>query len=182
MDKVPTIFQRDPTNMSRVTPEPHPGAAWVFAGEGHPTRKLDGTNVRVDVAGGVVVAFWKRRNPTREAKLAGAEPSYVSASRDDPADRHLFAALDVTDTAQWPDGQWPCEALGPKIQGGRESAMPRLYAFSLFPEILPEFPRTVNGIRAFLEEHPMEGVVWHHPDRQRFGKIKARDLSIPYPP
>lgn len=43
MKKTPTLFKRDPSNMSRVVNEPHPDCAWVIAGEGVATRKYDGT-------------------------------------------------------------------------------------------------------------------------------------------
>ena len=45
MRKIPTIFERDWNgNRSLVLDKPHPDCAWVFAGEGVPTRKLDGTS------------------------------------------------------------------------------------------------------------------------------------------
>lgn len=43
MRKIPTLFKRDPDDMSRVLPEVTPGCEWVLAGEGTPTRKFDGT-------------------------------------------------------------------------------------------------------------------------------------------
>lgn len=45
MRKIPTIFLRDPEDMSRVLPVPNADAAWVFAGQGTATRKYDGTCV-----------------------------------------------------------------------------------------------------------------------------------------
>ena len=186
MQKIPTLFLRDEANMARVTREVNPEAAWVLAGEGTPTRKRDGTNVRIDVwraKRGVYDAaleVWKRRNPTREEKAAGAEPGYILARREDPADKHIFAAVRETDFADWPEGQWPCEALGPKIQGGVESDVPCLYAFSLWPERLPEFPRTFDGIRDFLEANEIEGIVWQR-ENGDMSKVKRRDFSLPWP-
>ena len=52
MNKIPTLFVRDPENMSRVTREVTPGCEWVLAGEGVATRKWDGTNVLVEVRDG----------------------------------------------------------------------------------------------------------------------------------
>src|SRR5258706_138979 len=115
MDKIPTMFMRDPVNMSRVTREVTPGCEWVLAGEGRATVKRDGTNVRVTVSSGKFVSLEKRRNPSREEKARGAEPRYVEARRDDPSDKHIFATVDATDFSDWPDGATSCEALGPKI-------------------------------------------------------------------
>src|SRR6185312_6575547 len=48
MKKIPTIFERDwEGDRSRVLDKPNPACAWVFAGEGKATRKLDGTSCMV---------------------------------------------------------------------------------------------------------------------------------------
>lgn len=186
MEKIPTLFVRDPKKMQFVTDEPNAEAAWVLAGEGVPTQKRDGTNVRVTVAAGKIVQVEKRRNPTREEKAAGAEPGYVDANRADPADKWIFTAVDATDTADWPDGSWPCEALGAKIQGGAEGDEARLYPFSRGADPIPRTegeqagPRTFAEIRDYLAMHEMEGIVWHHPDG-RMAKIKRRDFGLPWP-
>lgn len=182
MEKIPTLFVRNPDNMKLVTREVNPDAAWVLAGEGVPTVKKDGTNVRVTVVSEKVTFVEKRRNPTREEKANGAEPGYVEARRDDPADRHIFAAVDNTHYIGWPDGAWPCEALGPKIQGGVESPYPVLYPFALAPISLPswENPRTWGELLDYLGTHEFEGIVWHHPDG-RMAKIKRRDFGLPWP-
>jgi|SRR5450631_53954 len=184
MQKIPTLFLRDPTNMKLVTREVNPDAAWVLEGQGTPTRKKDGTSIRVTVQDGRCVKLEKRRNPTREEKAQGAEPGYIDAHRDDPADKHIFAACDqehyMASTHAWPDGVYSCEALGPKIQGGVESGVPLLYPFTLHPERLSENPRTFEAIRDFLTQTEIEGIVWHHEDG-RMAKIKRKDFGLPWP-
>lgn len=182
MEKIPTLFLRDPKNMKLVTRDVNPDAAWVQAGQGTPTIKKDGTNVRVTILNERCIAIEKRRNPTREEKARGQEPGYVLASIDDPADKHIFAAVESTNYIGWPDGQWPCEALGPKIQGGVESPYPVLYPFSHAPIPLPswENPRTYEELQAYLGTHEIEGIVWHHPDG-RMAKLKRRDFGFPWP-
>src|SRR5260221_30671 len=96
MEKIPTLFLRNPERMQLVTREVSPDAAWVLEGHGVPTVKKDGTNILVTVVAGKLSHGEKRRNPTREEKAMGAEPGYVDASRDDPADKHIFAAVDAT--------------------------------------------------------------------------------------
>jgi hypothetical protein len=45
MKKIPTIFERDwEGDRSKVLDKKNPECAWVFAGEGKATRKLDGTS------------------------------------------------------------------------------------------------------------------------------------------
>ena len=43
MNKIPTVFRRNPENRQLVLPEANPECEWVLAGEGTPTRKYDGT-------------------------------------------------------------------------------------------------------------------------------------------
>jgi len=188
VNKIPTLFVRDPLSMSRVTQEMTPGCEWVMAGEGIPTRKWDGSNVRVTVywiARAIAANLEKRRNPTREDKAAGAEPGYVAADRQDPSDKHIFAALDADEWLSWPDGSWSCEAIGPKIQGGLDGTEPRLIPFSLpgYAEanrlagapLCPDY----SGLAAYLKIVHIEGIVWHHPDG-RMAKIKRRDFGLPW--
>ncbi len=211
MRKIPTLFMRG--GDFKVIPENNPEAEWALGDEtgvGRATEKLDGTNVRIRVLGGQLVGLEKRRNPSREEKAAGAEPSYVNANRTDPSDKWMFAALDnthivkaATDTFSGfpltmieqtnyvegriylPDGTWPCEAVGPKIQGNPYD-LPKqvLYPFSYMPIDLGEVPRTFEGLRSWFRQresvfrpgHPMEGVVFHHGDG-RMAKIKASDFK-----
>ncbi len=181
MEKIPTLFLRNPDNMTLVKQEVNPDAMWVLEGYGIPTRKKDGTNVRVTVKDQECIHIEKRRNPTRTEKANGAEPGYIDAHRNDPADKHLIAACDETNYIGWPDGVYSCEALGPKIQGGVEFGLPVLYPFTLVPEVLREDPRTYSEIRNFLARNEMEGIVWHHEDG-RMAKIKRRDFGLPWPP
>lgn len=182
MIKIPTLFLRNEQNMKLVTRDVNPDAAWIFNGKAIPTVKKDGTNIRVTISNGHAVHVEKRRNPTREEKALGAEPGYVDASRDDPSDKHIYAAVDATDFFSWPDGAWPCEALGPKIQGGIESPIPCLYSFALTPLIIVEpIELTFDGIRDFLATHEIEGIVWHDENHYRFAKIKRRDFNLSWP-
>jgi hypothetical protein len=180
MEKIPTLFIRDPENMKLVTREVNPDAAWVLDGFGFPTVKKDGTNVRVHVRGGLPHYAEKRRNPTRKEKAQGAEPGYVDIDERDPANQHILSAITHTNYPSWPDGVYYCEALGPKIQGGIESSVPMVYPFSYWPELLEENPRTWDEIRRCLERHVIEGIVWHHSDG-RMAKIKRRDFGLAWP-
>ncbi len=150
MQKIETIFDRG--NDFKATPKVRNGTEWVFAGEGVATEKVDGTSVRLTVVSGKVLRVEKRRNPTREEKSVGAEPGYIDASRQDPADKHIFRAVDGTDTHDWPSGSWPCEAIGPKIQGNPLGlATPTCYPFSFKPTFVENVPRSYDGLREFFK-------------------------------
>lgn len=137
MQKIPTIFTRGPD--FKVVPEWNPDCEWV-ASMSFATEKLDGTNVRVRLEiggddGDVDQQLWldKRRNPSKAEKAAGVEPGYVMASRNDPADKHIYRALDNTLDAIIAGGvgEYYCEAIGPKIQGNPLALpTPRLVCFA----------------------------------------------------
>ena len=42
-------------------------------------------------------------------------------------------------------------------------------------DVLQDVPRDFEGVRAYLKDKAIEGVVWHHPDG-RMVKIKRRDF------
>lgn len=169
------MFVRDESRRGHpVTDAVTPGCEWVLAGEGFPTRKLDGSNVKIEQ--GVLL---KRQKPKdREYDRA----SYVPCRRDDPGDKWFFEAFDRYG-GQLGDGIYEC--IGPKIQGNPE-AFARHQLVSVVPpaSILYLFdrpvPRTFDELQEFLRAYLIEGVVFHHPDG-RMAKIKRRDFGIPWP-
>lgn len=184
MQKIDTVFERG--DNFGVVPKVVAGCEWVLKGDGTPTEKLDGTNVRITVEKGKIVLVEKRRNPSKEEARRGMEPGYTDASRDNPADKHIFRAVDGTSVSEWPDGKHECEAVGPKIQGNPlELASPTLYPFRLSPVILDEIAsRTFETIKdwvlglesRYAPNHLAEGIVFHHPDG-RMAKIKLKDFK-----
>lgn len=184
MEKIPTLFLRDPNNMSRVTTDINPHAAWLLEIMALPTIKKDGTNILIVVQNGSLIEAQKRRNPTREEKAQGQEPGYTAMDRDNSQDKHIFAAVDATDFTTWPDGVWSCEALGPKIQGGVESSTPMLYPFSWAPEVIATgIAISYSTIKEYLERHEIEGIVWHEQGgEKRMAKVKRKDFGLPWPP
>lgn len=183
MEKIPTLFNRD--SNFKVTPTVRAGCEWVLAGEGTPTEKLDGTNVRLTTRGGQVVRVEKRRNPSKAQKQQGIiDGWYVDCTEDAPEDRWIFEAARNTEVSAWPDDEHSCEALGPKIQGNplaleQHTCIP----FNRSAPVLDDVPREFDGLREFLSTleskfspaQVAEGIVFHHPDGRR-AKIKRRDF------
>ncbi|MCX4690328.1 hypothetical protein [Kitasatospora purpeofusca] len=183
MEKIPTLFERD--GDFRVMDRPRAECAWVFAGEGAPTEKLDGTNVRLTVRGGHLVRVEKRRNPSKAQKQQGiVDGWYVDTDRHGPEDRWILTAADSTDVTAWPDGEHACEALGPRIQGNPLELDDHLCVpFDLAAPVYTAVPRSYDGLREFLAGLESryapgtlaEGIVFHHPDGRR-AKIKRKDF------
>jgi len=186
MQKIPTLFKRGPDH--KVIDEVTPGCEWVLAGEGVATEKLDGTNVRITIRSGEWVRLEKRRNPSTLQRSSGIKDGwYVDANPDDRGDRWIYEAMAETPLASWPDGEHPCEAIGPKIQGnplGLEkhvcvrfedmalfySSWSEGYSFDQLREIV------LHLDSSYAPGHPAEGIVFHHADG-RMAKIKRKDFA-----
>lgn len=183
MEKIPTVFDRD--GDFGVLPTVRAGCEWVLKGEGVATEKLDGMNVRLTIRGGTLVRLEKRRNPTRAQKDGGIiDGWYVDAAESSPEDKWIFEAARSTDVTSWPDGEHPCEALGPNIQGNPLSLGTHLcLPFNLQAPEYDRVPLSFEGMREFLASipslfspgHLAEGIVFHHPDGRR-AKIKRKDF------
>ncbi|GLZ28309.1 hypothetical protein Lesp02_04990 [Lentzea sp. NBRC 105346] len=183
MEKIPTLFERD--ERFKVVDRPRAECAWVFDGAGVGTEKLDGTNVRLTVRAGQLVRVEKRRNPSKAQKAQGiVDGWYVDTVADAAEDKWILTAANNTDVSAWPDGEHPCEALGPRIQGNALALDEHLCVpFNTAAPVFTEVPRTYGELRDFLAEldsryapgHLAEGIVFHHPDGRR-AKIKRKDF------
>lgn len=202
MRKIPTVFRRDPDDMRRLLPEPHPDAAWVLDGVGYPTRKYDGTCVLVDNAG-----TWYARREVKPGKDAPA--GFIEVDHDpvtgkrvgwEPAEQSGYAktlreAIDASE-AEAPDSAgyaWEAgtyELCGPKVNRNpegydrhtlvRHGAAERPIGSDL--TFLPEGqPRTAESIRdavlTLAEVAGWEGIVFHGGPEGAMAKIKARDYA-----
>lgn len=173
MIKIPTMYERDETQKGHpVKPVLKPECAWVEAGEGIPTRKIDGTNVRVACG-----CLLKRQKPKDRDY---DNTSYVSCSRECPSDKWLWESFDNSGGVTLPDGIY--EAVGPKIQGNPERCehhvLVRVVPLNSLLYLTAEGLRLPDfaGLWGYLGEVQIEGVVFHHPDG-RMAKIKRRDFG-----
>lgn len=177
MKKTPTIFKRNPDNMREILDEPHKDCAWVFAGEGVPTRKYDGTCCMVK--NGVM---FKRR----ELKKGKPQPEKFELVDYDETTGKTVGWMPVTEDKEdrwhveafgdgnWPDGTY--ELCGPKVQGNPEGFEAHVLVPHSEATQYVGVERTFSGIRDFLESMDIEGLVFHHPDG-RMAKIKKRDYG-----
>ena len=188
MNKIPTLFVRDPNNMALILRDVNPTCAWVIEGEGIATVKLDGTCTMFDGA-----AWWSRR----EVKPGKTPPeNWVEVTTDpntrkrmgwEPIGQSPFVKAHTEALARFerlhPANRRPgtYELVGPKINGNphgydihtleRHGAIEQLGV-----------PRDYDSLRDFMhnvlppgDRGYIEGVVWHHPDG-RMAKLKVRDF------
>ena len=176
MQKIQTMYERDETKRGHpVKIGVKPECAWVEDGEGTPTHKLDGTNVKIQDG-----ALYRRQKP-KDRDYDDA--AYVMVDPADPSNRWIMEAfLALGSTVQGrEDGIY--EAVGPKIQGNPEN-----YEVHRLVRVVPpcdslnlgEVPRDFNGLRDYFLYHEIEGIVFHHPDG-RLAKIKRWDFGLSWP-
>lgn len=201
MKKIPTIYVRDwdgtlgpPARY--VLPEEHPDCGWVFAGEGVPTRKLDGTcclvqgghiyrrhEVKVDKKTGAL-----RQEPVDFMHVetdmeTGAKVGWVECLPANPADKYhwlAFEGLVEMYGGEPPEGTY--ELIGPSINGNREKVdFTELVPHASDLLVLQDVPTVYMGLAEYLHTAAAadgaEGVVWHHEDG-RMAKIKAKDMPL----
>lgn len=189
MKKIQSVFMRNYDTDRKVRDEVVPGAEWVIAGEGFATRKWDGMAVavieglpykRYDAkAGRTPPADFKPAQPAADPET-GHWPGWVPAVGNDSARvlkclewgrLNLFAGCAV------PDGTY--EACGPDI-GTRHGANPERLTQHILcvhgADVLPDVPRSFAGIREYLRDKAIEGIVFHHEDG-RMAKIKKADFA-----
>jgi len=183
MRRIETLFLRDPQNLKLVTKDVNPEVEWVLRGEGIATRKWDGTACFVrdgilykrlhwSESKGPAPAGWLHWTLDPEAK-SGHGWLPVGDGPEDKWHR------EVTIPATPPEGQ-TFELIGPRIQSNAEGL--QAHTLRAHGDIkFPDAPRTWEGIRQFLTDNPMEGLVWHRPNGE-MAKIKSRDFGIPWPP
>ncbi|WP_299076280.1 DUF5565 family protein [uncultured Paraglaciecola sp.] len=182
MKKIPTIFKRNPENMSSLIDECHPDCLWVFNGEGVATRKLDGTSCLVRNG-----KFYKRREvkkgktPPQDFiqetfdEVTGKRTGWVPVIHEDKW--HMEAWNHFEDGAR-ADGTY--ELVGPKIQGNPEKSSTHELLRHDYAQVLDCPFIGLKEIGDWLEGEEIEGVVWHHPDG-RMAKIKRRDFGFDWP-
>lgn len=195
MRKMPTIFIRDWENApSRVTREPNPDCAWVFAGEGRATRKLDGTCTSFDGQ-----RWWARREvkpgktpppdfqlvqvDDRTGKRTGWEPMEQSSWARWHEDALAIIPAGVADSSRhassemWEPGTY--ELCGPKINGNPEGFSHHVLIRHGAQE-LADVPLDFDGLAAWLLVRPYEGIVWWHRADGRHAKLKRKDIPAEF--
>lgn len=200
MKKMKTVFVIDRENGSVATRTPVEDSSWVLNGEGVATIKRDGTSSmvrdgklfkRLDRKLSKKFAFEFRRNPNMvledhmfksanegwEAcevapdKKTGHWPGWMPVDAADPANEwHIEAFLNAGNLE---DGTY--ELVGPKVQSNKYG-FDRHVLLRHGSEVV-EVDRSFEGLRAWLEDNEVEGLVFHHPDG-RMAKIRRKDFGI----
>lgn len=207
MKKIISLFKRNYDGDGLVYDEVVPGAEWVIQGEGTATEKFDGTACMI--RGGLLFKRYDRKatRKARQQHIAG-EPYSEKEMKVVPKEWEPCEPEPDPVTGHWPgwvpvsngpDDQWhrggkenvsryylldgTYELVGPKVQGNpyelEEHQLWR-HGFLRTRAFYKDPPRTFDGLKKWLFEIPVEGIVWHHDDG-RMVKIKRRDFGIEWP-
>lgn len=201
MKKISTLFKKDPNYLGRVINEVNPENQWVFDGDGVPTQKFDGTATaifdgklykRFDVKlfkkkKGKITVFTdeqiKAKIPEgaipcqKPDEKSGHFPHWIICDKNDNSNKYHFEAFDKAgyEDSEWIDGTY--ELCGEKVQGNPENVK----GHKLIPhggEVLKVPYLTFEGIKTYLENHNIEGIVFHHKSDGRMCKIRKTDFGI----
>lgn len=163
--------------MREILNEHHPDCEWVFNGEGIVTRKYDGTCVKIEKD-----SYYKRREVGKgktppdnfiEEQLdenTGKRVGWVPVDPNSKEDKWHMEAFSMSLS----DGTY--ELVGPKIQGNPEGYNVHTLVKHEEAQVFENVPRTYEGIKEFMSDKNIEGIVFHHEDG-RMAKIKKRDYN-----
>lgn len=179
MQKIESVFVRDWSLDVPATREVTEGCEWVMDGQGVATIKFDGTCCLV--RNGLLY----RRHRAKEGKVP---PGWFHWNFAEPAaSGHGWVGLTNSNADRWhrealedrgapKDGTY--ELVGPAIQKNPYG----LEGHELWRhgEDCRVVERSYEAIRAFLEETPHEGLVFHRADGA-MAKVKRTDFRIPWP-
>lgn len=186
MKKIPTLFERvyDGHKIISILSQVIYGMEWVFAGEGTATVKIDGSCCAV--IGG---EFYKRYDakkgrPIPEGAIkcqeepdlvTGHMPCWVKCDRDNSSDKWFWAAYDSIEKAGGKPADGTYEAWGKHFQGNPYNCV--YDTLSRHGQEVIEVERTFEGIKKYLSENYIEGIVFWK-DGEPKCKIKRSDFGF----
>lgn len=196
MKKIPTLFRRVYENhrIKEITPNITPGMEWVIEGKGIATEKIDGSccaiiggkfYVRYDAKKGKLVPENAIKCQEAPDPITGHFPCWIPYDVTNPSQKWFGKALENAIrthvffhlmTVRLPDGTY--EAVGPHFNGNPyglwEDTLVKHGIFEL------DVPRTFEGIREYLKNHNIEGIVFWL-DGEPKCKIKRSDFGFDWP-
>ncbi len=185
MKKIPTLFEREFINKHDfiLKDKVIPGMEWVLKGEGIATIKIDGSCTAI-----IDGKFYKRydakagKNPPQGAipccekdPITGHWPHWVEVNPLEKGDKWYYQAYLNAGGTTLKDGTY--EAIGPHFQ--RNPYNLEKDTLEKHGTIVVDVKRTFEGIKKYLEDHYIEGLVFWKDDAPQC-KIKRRDFGLPW--
>lgn len=184
MKKIPTLFERVYENhkVVDVLPKVTPGMEWVLEGQGTATVKVDGSCCAI-----INGEFYKRYDAKKGRKVpvgaikcqddadpvTGHLPCWIKCYRNNPSDKWFWVAYDQSPYAWKEDGTY--EAVGRHFRSNSYNMNNDILIKHGIDTI--EVIRTFVGIKIYLEENYIEGIVFWK-DGEPKCKIKRSDFGF----
>jgi len=182
--KIPTLFERVFDNHRKVDilPNVTAGMEWVMQGEGVATEKYDGSCCAI------IEGEYYKRYDAKQGKIppagaipcckpdpiTGHWPHWIKVDRNNKSDIWHIAAYDHSYGETLEDGTY--EVIGPHFRNNpyelNEDILVRHGE-----KVLRDVPRSFEGIREYLREHNIEGIVFWK-DGIPQCKIKRSDFGF----
>lgn len=188
MKKIPTLFERvyKDHKIIGITDKVYPGMEWVLQGEGIATLKIDGSCCAI-----INGELYKRYDAKKGKKppegaipccdpdpVTGHWPHWVKCDENNASDKWYNAAFSSLKQLSQEPANGTYEAVGKHFNGN---------PYNLdFDILIPhgkrklEVPRTFDGLREYLSNHNMEGIVFWKDDEPQC-KIKRSDFGLEWP-
>lgn len=184
LKKIPTLFERVFENHQKVDIKPNvtTGMEWVLEGAGIATEKMDGSCCAI-----INGEFYKRYDAKRGKippvgaipccepdAVTGHWPHWVKINPEDMSDAWHVAAYNNSNGSELPDGTY--EVIGPHFRCNPHGVEKDILVCH-GERILEDVPRSFEGIKKYLEEHCIEGIVFWK-DGVPQCKIKRSDFGF----
>ena len=186
MKKIPTFFEKDPNDLSRVIDLIPPNNQWVLT-NGIATRKYDGTACAI-IDGELYKRYDAKKGkvpplgaiPCQEADtITGHHPHWIKVTSND---KYHLEGLANSKHLDLSDGTY--ELVGPKVQSNPD----KFSSHILLPHgiyVLTDLNDfSFDSIREYLSNHAYEGIVFHHKNTLTDGrmcKIRRKDFGLKWP-
>ena len=184
MKKIPSLFVRnfEDHEIKSITTEVTKGCEWVLNGEGIATKKFDGTCclikdnkifARFDFKPGRKLPEGAIPCQKEADEITGHFPHWVEVKEQPQYKYHKIAFEKQCDLEE---GTY--ELCGPHFNNN-----PEKYEEDVLIKhasvILEDVPRTFDGIKEYLQNNYMEGIVFHRGNGEMC-KIKRKDFGFPW--
>lgn len=184
MKKMPTLFERVYENHKIVDllPNVHEGCEWVLHGEGKATRKYDGTCClikdgkiykRFDYKNGRKLPENAIPCQDKADDITGSFPHWVLCDENNASDKWHIKAFN--ECKPLVDGTY--ELCGVHFQNNIDGLCSDGDILVKHGETILDVERTFDGIKKFLEENQIEGIVFHR-ENGKMCKIKRSDFGF----
>lgn len=183
MKKMKTLFKRQFENheIEKCLDEVEPECQWVLAGEGWATEKMDGACCliqdgkiyrRYDYKQGRILPQGAIPCQDKPDPITGHFPHWVLCTEDDGNSKYYLEAFNKQKELE--DGTY--ELIGKHINANPynlEEDILVKHGANIFENV----PRNYEGIKHFLKEHYIEGIVFYR-ENGEMCKIKRSDFNF----